>query len=186
MSGLSVEDTPVPGLLLVRLPIHEDARGSFREFWQREKMTALGLPDFEPVQGNVAISRRGATRGVHAEPWDKYVSVARGRVFAAWVDLREGPTYGATFHCELGPDTAVFVPRGVGNAYQSLEDDTAYAYLVNEHWRPDATYAALSLADPATAIPWPIPLADAEVSAKDLAQPDPRPGRRRSRPAAPW
>ena len=36
-------------------------------------------------------AQRGATRGIHAEPWDKFVSVATGRVFAAWVDLREGP-----------------------------------------------------------------------------------------------
>ena len=171
MSPLSVEETPVPGLLLVRLPVHEDERGSFRESWQREKMTALGLPDFGPVQSNVAISRRGATRGVHAEPWDKYVSVARGRVFAAWVDLREGPTFGASFHCELGADTAVYVPRGVGNAYQALEDGTAYTYLVNEHWRPGTPYVALSLADPGAAIPWPIPLDAAEVSPKDLVNP---------------
>jgi dTDP-4-dehydrorhamnose 3,5-epimerase len=171
MTALAIEETPIPGLLLLRLPMHEDARGWFKESWHREKMTALGLPDFAPVQSNVALSRLGATRGVHAEPWDKYVSVSRGRVFAAWVDLREGPTFGATFHCEQGPATAVFVPRGVGNAYQVLEDDSAYAYLVNEHWRAGTTYPALSLTDPDAAIPWPIPLDAAEVSAKDLLNP---------------
>ena len=48
------------------------------------------------------------------------------------------------------------MPRGVGNAYQALEDGTAYSYLVNDHWRP-GTYPALSLGDPTAAIPWPIP-----------------------------
>ena len=44
---------------------------------------------------------------------------------------------------------SVFVPRGVGNGYQTLLDDTAYTYLVNDHWRPDASYVAVDLADPA-------------------------------------
>lgn len=169
---LAVETTAIPGLLVVRMPVHEDSRGWFKENWQRAKMTALGLPDFGPVQNNVSFNaRRGATRGIHTEPWDKYVAVATGRVFAAWVDMREGASFGATFHVELDPATAVFVPRGVGNSYQALEDGTAYTYLVNEHWRAGEAYPALNLDDPTAAIPWPIPLADADISAKDLANP---------------
>ena len=130
------------------------------------------MPDFGPVQNNMSFNiHRGATRGIHAEPWDKFVSVATGRVFAAWVDLREGDSFGATFHVELGPDTAVFVPRGVGNSYQSLEDGTLYSYLVNDHWRPGVTYPAVHLGDPTVAVPWPIPLAEADVSDKDRANP---------------
>ena len=86
-----VERTPIPGLLVVRLDVHEDARGWFKENWQREKMVAAGLPDFGPVQNNVSFNaRRGATRGIHTEPWDKFVTVTTGRVFGAWVDMREG------------------------------------------------------------------------------------------------
>ena len=116
-------------------------------------------------------AHRGATRGIHTEPWDKFVSVATGRVFAAWVDMREGASFGATHHVEIGPDVAVFVPRGVGNSYQALEDGTVYSYLVNEHWRPGTAYPALNLADATAAIPWPIPLDEAEISEKDLANP---------------
>ena len=169
---LAIETTSIPGLLIARLPVHEDARGWFKENWQREKMLALGLPDFGPVQNNMSFnSRRGATRGIHAEPWDKFVSVAAGRVFAAWVDLREGDTFGVTFTTEVDPGVAVFVPRGVGNAYQALEDGTAYSYLVNAHWRPGKTYPALNLADEASSIPWPIPLSESDISEKDLANP---------------
>lgn len=171
-SELSVETTPVPGLLVVRLPVHSDARGWFKENWQREKMLALGLPDFEPVQHNVSYNAtRGATRGIHTEPWDKLVSVASGRAFGAWVDMREGPSFATTFTHELDPATAVFVPRGVGNSYQTLEDGVAYTYLVNRHWRSGLSYPALDLADPDAAIAWPVPLADAEVSDKDRANP---------------
>jgi len=165
-------ETGIDGLTLWDLPVHGDSRGWFKENWQRAKMTAEGLPDFGPVQNNVSFNDAvGTTRGIHAEPWDKWVSVAAGRIFGAWVDLREGPGFGRVFTAELDPSVAIFVPRGVGNSYQTLEPDTAYTYLVNDHWSPDAAYSFVNLGDPALAVPWPIPLSDAEVSAKDLAHP---------------
>ena len=176
--------TPIPGLLVVTLDVHGDNRGWFKENWQRAKMTELGLPDFGPVQHNVSFNgARGVTRGVHAEPWDKFVSVATGRAYGAWVDLREGPSFGTTYTQELGPDTAVFVPRGVGNAYQVLEDATAYSYLVNAHWRPDAGYTEVNLADPTVAIDWPIPLDDVGRASRRTATARPR--RRHPMAAAP-
>lgn len=172
MSDITVETTPIPGMLVIHLPVHGDARGWFKENWQRLKMTELGLPDFGPVQNNVSFNAEpGTTRGIHAEPWDKLVSVGTGRVFAAWVDLREGPSFGTQFHAEIGIDTTVFIPRGVGNSYQALEPDTTYNYLVNAHWSPGITYPAVNLGDPALAIPWPIPLEEAEMSAKDRINP---------------
>jgi dTDP-4-dehydrorhamnose reductase len=172
MAVLQIETTAVPGLLVVRTPVHDDSRGWFKVAWQREEMVALGLPDFGPVQSNVAFnSSRGVTRGIHAEPWDKFVSVSTGKAFGAWVDLRDGDSFATTFHMELDPSTAVFVPRGVGNAYQTLEDATAYTYLVNQHWRPATEYPAVNLADVAVGIPWPVALAEARISAKDRASP---------------
>jgi dTDP-4-dehydrorhamnose 3,5-epimerase/reductase len=169
-----IVETPIPGLLVVRLDVHADARGWFKENWQRDKMVALGLPDFGPVQNNMSFNaRRGATRGIHTEPWDKFVSVASGRVFAAWVDMRDGDSFGTTHHVEIDESVAVFVPRGVGNSYQALEDGTVYSYLVNDHWRPGTAYPALNLADETAAIPWPIPLdsPEVEISEKDRANP---------------
>ncbi len=172
MSELTIRATAIPGVLLLELPVHADSRGWFKENWQREKMLALGLPDFGPVQNNISFNDAvGTTRGIHAEPWDKYVSVAAGRIFGAWVDLRAGETFGTVVTAELGPGQAIFLPRGIGNSYQTLEPDTVYTYLVNEHWSPEASYTFLNLADESAAIPWPIPLAEAEISQKDLAHP---------------
>lgn len=169
---LAVRSTAIPGLLVVDLPVHGDARGWFKENWQREKMTALGLPDFGPVQHSVAHNGpAGVTRGIHAEPWDKFVSIVHGLAFGAWVDLREGPTFGVVHTQELDERTAVFVPRGVGNSYQTLVQDTVYSYLVNDHWSAGAEYTMLNLADETVAIPWPIPLEQAEISDKDRAHP---------------
>jgi dTDP-4-dehydrorhamnose 3,5-epimerase/reductase len=167
-------ETGIPGLRVIDIPVHGDARGWFKENWQQEKMVAAGLPDFGPVQHNVSFNHEvGVTRGVHAEPWDKLVSVVTGRVFGAWVDLRAGDSFGRVFTCEVGPDRTVFVPRGVGNAYQTLEPGTSYSYLVNEHWSPAARseYTYLNLADETVKIPWPLPLASATLSEADQEHP---------------
>jgi dTDP-4-dehydrorhamnose 3,5-epimerase len=169
---LTRSETPIPGLVVFDLPVHGDSRGWFKENWQREKMVAAGLPDFGPVQNNVSFNDAiGTTRGIHAEPWDKWVSVATGRIFGAWVDLREGPTFGAVYTTELDPSKAIYVPRGVGNSYQTLEPDTAYTYLVNDHWSPNAEYSFLNLADETVGIDWPIPLEQVEISEKDRSHP---------------
>ncbi|NLH70394.1 MAG: sugar nucleotide-binding protein [Brooklawnia sp.] len=171
-STLKVSPTPIPGLLRLDLPVHADNRGWFKENWQRAKMIALGLPDFEPVQHNISFNADvGVTRGIHAEPWDKFISVATGRVFGAWVDLRAGDSFGAVYSCQVDPGVAIFVPRGVGNSYQTLEPGTAYSYLVNAHWSPEASYTNLSLADETVAIDWPIGLAEATLSDKDKSHP---------------
>ena len=171
---LKATETNIPGVIVFDLPVHGDARGWFKENWQREKMVALGLPDMKPVQNNISFNERaGVTRGIHAEPWDKLISVATGSVFGAWVDLRPGDSFGQVFTCTLDPSKAIYVPRGVGNSYQALEDGTAYTYLVNAHWSAELkkTYTFVNLADPTLGIEWPIPLDEATLSAADLAHP---------------
>ena len=57
MSGLTVRRTPIEGLLVFDIPLHGDARGWFKENWQRAKMLELGLPDFGPVsQDRAAVA----------------------------------------------------------------------------------------------------------------------------------
>lgn len=172
---LSVAETGIEGLKVVDLAVHGDSRGWFKENWQRAKMTALGIPDLRVVQNNISYNdSRGVTRGIHAEPWDKFISVARGSVFGAWVDLREGSeTFGKVYTCTLDPSKAIYVPRGVGNSFQALEDGTAYTYLVDAHWSLELkrTYTFVNLADPELAIEWPIPLDEATVSEADLNHP---------------
>ncbi|MEX0668600.1 MAG: dTDP-4-dehydrorhamnose 3,5-epimerase [Candidatus Saccharimonadales bacterium] len=172
-SELEVRETDIPGLLDIDLVVNGDNRGWFKENYQAAKLHELGFPErFEAVQNNISFNaERGVTRGIHAEPWDKYISIAHGEVFTAIVDLRAGETFGVveTFH--LDPSKAIYVPRGCGNSFQTLEDNVVYTYLVNEHWSPEAKYTMLNLADPDVAIDWPIPLAEATLSDKDKAHP---------------
>lgn len=171
-NNLAVEESPIPGLFVIKLPVHGDNRGWFKENYQKEKMEALGLPSFEVVQNNFSFNdKKGATRGLHAEPWEKFISVANGSVFGAWVDLRKGPSFGTKFTIEINPGVAVFVPRGVANGYQTLEDNLTYTYLVNAHWSPDAKYTFVNLFDPEVGIEWPISKDEAIISEKDANHP---------------
>lgn len=172
MAALGVRETSIKGLYEINLLVHDDNRGWFKENYQRSKLEALGLPHFEIVQNNIAFNEEvGVTRGLHAEPWEKFISVATGKVFGAWVDLRQGPTFGKVETITITPDKAVFVSRGIANGYQTLEPNVAYTYLVNDHWSPDSAYTSVNLFDPQLVINWPIARDKAICSEKDLANP---------------
>lgn len=170
--GLQVRETEISGLYIIDLVLHGDNRGWFKENYQKQKMEELGLPNFEVVQNNFSFNiEKGVTRGLHAEPWEKFISVANGSVFGAWVDLRKGPGFGKTFTVEITPNIAVFVPRGVANGYQTLTENVTYTYLVNEHWSADSKYTFVNLFDRNLNINWPIKESEAIISDKDKAHP---------------
>lgn len=169
---LAVRESIISGFYEIDLVLQGDSRGWFKENYQKQKMEALGLPHFEVIQNNFSFNaQKGVTRGLHAEPWEKFISVANGRIFGAWVDLRAGADFGKLLTLEITPAKAVFVPRGVANAYQTLEPNITYTYLVNEHWSPEAKYTFVNLFDPSLGIKWPIPQEQAIVSDKDAAHP---------------
>jgi dTDP-4-dehydrorhamnose reductase len=165
-------ETPIKGLFSISLDHRPDSRGWFEEVWQQNKWAETPLANFIPVQQNASSNlKAGSTRGLHAEPWNKLVTVVSGRAFCAWVDLRDGSGFGHLYVAQLVPGKAYFVPKGVANGYQALEDRTVYTYLVDRHWSPDARYPAVNLFDPDLAIPWPLPRYELEISDKDQNNP---------------
>lgn len=170
---LTVTETALHGLFVINLPVHKDSRGSFREAYQADKLAALGLPKLGPVQMNVSENiRPGIIRGIHAEPWDKFIHVLHGRVFAAIVDLRiASSTFGQHLTFELDNTTALFVSSGFGNSYQVLEAETIYGYLVNKHWSPEQKYTSIRFDDTDLHIQWPLSVLADDVSDKDRHNP---------------
>jgi dTDP-4-dehydrorhamnose 3,5-epimerase len=169
---LAVRETSIPGLFEVDLQVHGDPRGWFKESYQRVKLEDLGLPRLDIKQNNVSYNEQvGVTRGIHAEPWEKYISPAFGRVFNAIVDLRAGDGFGRVETFTLTPEKAIFVPRGCGNAFCTLEPNTVYNYLVSDVWTPGLTYPAVELFDADLAIDWPLPPGEMVISDKDRANP---------------
>ena len=167
--------TKIPGLLVFDIENPSDDRGWFQEKFQKEKLVAAGMPEaFQFVQNSLSYNKdRGVVRGIHAEPWDKYISLVTGRVFVAYVDLRKGDTFGVVETLELTPNRAVFLPQGVGNSFLTLEPETYYLYSVNKHWSADNLdqYTFVNLADPDLNIQWPIALSDCIMSDKDKNHP---------------
>jgi len=167
--------TDIPGLLIFDVTSVGDDRGYFQEKFQKAKLVAAGLPDtFNVVQNSLSYNKEaGVTRGFHAEPWDKYISVVTGKVFAAYVDLRQGDTFGKVVTVEITPNVAVYLPEGVANSFQTLEPNTYYLYSVNAHWSADNydKYCFVNLADPAIGAQWPITLDNAIMSDRDKNHP---------------
>jgi dTDP-4-dehydrorhamnose 3,5-epimerase len=171
----TAHQTDIPGLMIFDISFPTDERGYFQEKYQKSKLTAAGMPDsFNVVQNNVSFNKtKGVVRGFHAEPWDKYISVITGRVFVAYLDLRMGPSFGKLYTAEIDNSKSVYLPRGVANAFQTLDDDTLYVYSTNDHWRPDNydQYTFVNLADPDVNAPWPIALDQSTMSARDRSHP---------------
>ena len=122
---VKVEKTPIPGLFVVDLYSFEDHRGSFMEkFSQKDLISEIkhvfgedsdeykAVKDFNVVQNNVSKNNKGVIRGLHAEPWNKYIYIVSGAAYGAWVDLRSGNSRVVYFH-DLTEGNAVFVPEGV-------------------------------------------------------------------------
>lgn len=167
----------IPGMLEFDIPVHGDNRGWFKENFQKEKMIPLGFPESffaeGKLQNNVSFSRQGVLRGLHAEPWDKYISVAdNGKVLGAWVDLRAGDSFGHVYQTVIDASKGIFVPRGVANGFQVLSETVSYSYLVNDYWALELKpkYAFVNYADPTLGIEW-ADVANAEVSEADKNHP---------------
>ena len=167
----------IPGMIAFDIPVHGDNRGWFKENFQKEKMLPLGFPESffkeDKLQNNVSLSRKGVLRGLHAEPWDKYISVAdNGRVLGSWVDLREGDSFGHVYQTVIDASKGIYVPRGVANGFQVLSETVSYSYLVNDYWALDLKpkYAFVNYADPALGIEW-HDVENAEVSEADKNHP---------------
>lgn len=169
------QTTDIPGLIIFDVTSVGDERGYFQEKFHKQKLVAAGLPeDFQVVQNSVAFNKeKGATRGFHAEAWDKYISVVTGKIFVAYVDLRAGESFGKVVTLEVDSNKAVFVPKGVGNSYQTISEDVYYLYSVNQHWSEEAykTATFVNLADPVLGVEWPIALDQAVMSERDRNHP---------------
>jgi dTDP-4-dehydrorhamnose 3,5-epimerase len=175
IDNLSVEDTQIDGLFVVRPKRISDERGAVREFFRASSAEAFGASR-RWLQINVTESQPGAIRGLHGEPVMKFVGVVAGEAFGAYVDARPAsPTCGAVVTVSLVLGTQILVPPGVLNGFQAVADDpTQYLYCFDEEWRPDMGGTAVNPLDPALAIPWPIPVDPADrslLSAKDAELP---------------
>ena len=148
------------GVWLFEPVVLDDSRGSFGSPFQGAVFReALGF-DFNVAQTNRSLSHAGVVRGVHfaeVPPGQaKYIHVDVGAVRDVVVDLRVGsPTFGRHVVVELSAEDcrSVYLPVGMGHAFQTLTDQTVVDYLCSDAYAPDREHR-ISPLDPDLDLPW--------------------------------
>jgi dTDP-4-dehydrorhamnose 3,5-epimerase len=158
--GVDVEQTPLPGVLLIKPRVFGDARGFFVETFQARRYVDAGVAG-PFVQDNMSRSERGVLRGLHLQnPFaqGKLVSVPVGEVFDVALDVRVGsPTFGRWFGATLSGENQhqLYVPPGFAHGFCALRDGTLFSYKCTELYHPE-TELGVRWDDPELAITWPV------------------------------
>jgi dTDP-4-dehydrorhamnose 3,5-epimerase len=171
-----MDSLDIEGAWLFTPKIHQDARGSFLEWFRDSEFRAdLGFhPEF--AQANCSISAAGVLRGVHfadVPPGQaKYVTCVTGAVLDVIVDLRTGsPRFGEWVSVRLDDQArqAVFIAEGLGHAFMALTGNACVMYLCSTAYAPDREHGVHPL-DPELGISWP-PGIEPVISGRDAAAP---------------
>lgn len=156
---------------LLKPKVFQDDRGFFLESYSKKIFEEQGIMiDF--VQDNHSMSAsKGVLRGIHFQnsPYaqSKLVRVTKGSVYDVIVDLRKNSsTYGQWEGFTLSSDSfqMLFIPKGFGHAFCTLEDNTEFQYKVDEFYAPEAD-SGIVWNDPTLNIDWPVK--DPILSGKD-------------------
>ena len=164
-----IENTSLPGVVILSPRVFGDNRGWFYESYNKQVFEKLGL-DMEFIQDNHSLSVPKYTlRGIHFQndpcAQAKLVRCIRGRILDVAVDLRKGSeTYLKWVAVELSAENKkqLFIPRGFGHGFVTLEDNCEVNYKVDER--------SIIYNDPQIGIQWPEGMVPV-MSEKDLAAP---------------
>lgn len=168
---MNIEETNLPGVLVLEPKAFGDDRGWFMETFNDEVFRAHGLPD-SFAQDNHSYSRAGVVRGLHyqlVDPQGKLVRCTRGAILDVAVDIRRGsPTFGQWTSAELTGENRrmLWVPPGFAHGFSVLSDEADVLYKCTTRWHKESDRSIL-WSDPSLAIDWRV--SGASVSPKDAA-----------------
>lgn len=160
MGKITVETTPIEGLLVIMPKVFSDERGYFMETYNIADFTEAGI-DSVFVQDNQSASKKGVLRGLHFQiqhPQAKLVRVIRGKVFDVAVDMRKGSaTYGKWFGLTLSEENKkmFYIPKGFAHGFLVLSDHAEFTYKCTELYHPNDE-GGIIYNDPDIGIDWPI------------------------------
>jgi len=169
--------TDIPDVVIIEPLVHGDERGYFVETFRADKLEAFLGYTINFCQDNESKSSRGVLRGLHYQlhpaAQTKLVRVIQGRVLDVAVDIRKNsPTFGKHVAVELCAENKrqLLVPRGFAHGFVVLEDDTVFAYKVDNYYSPENDRGIL-FSDEALGIDWQVAHSELNLSAKDKTQP---------------
>jgi dTDP-4-dehydrorhamnose 3,5-epimerase len=169
--------THIKDVVIVEPQVHGDDRGYFVESFRQDKLSEFLGFKINFIQDNESKSGKGVLRGLHYQlapvAQTKLVRVIQGRVLDVAVDIRKGsPTFGQHVAVELTAQNKkqLLVPRGFAHGFMVLENDTVFAYKVDNYYSPEND-RGISFNDSALQINWQLDVAQLNLSAKDKVQP---------------
>jgi dTDP-4-dehydrorhamnose 3,5-epimerase len=169
--------TKIEDVVIIDPKVHGDERGYFIETFRQDKLEEFLGFKVHFCQDNESKSSKGVLRGLHYQlspaAQTKLVRVIKGRVLDVAVDIRKGsPTFGTYVSVELSEENKrqLFVPRGFAHGFVVLEDNTVFAYKVDNYYSPEND-RGIAFDDPAIAIDWKIDSSLLNLSQKDTQQP---------------
>jgi len=168
--------TDIPDVVICEPKVHGDERGYFVETFRADKLEEFLGYKINFCQDNESKSSRGVLRGLHYQlspaAQTKLVRVIQGKVLDIAVDIRKGsPTFGKHVAVALTAENKrqLLVPRGFAHGFVVLEDDTIFAYKVDNYYSPENDRGIL-FSDEALNINWQVPQSELNLSAKDKVQ----------------
>ena len=169
--------TEIEDVVIIEPKVHGDARGYFVETFREDKLQKFLGYKINFCQDNESKSSRGVLRGLHYQlapaAQTKLVRVIQGRVLDVAVDIREGsPTFAKHVSVELTSENKrqLLVPRGFAHGFVVLEDDTVFAYKVDNYYSPEND-RGIAFDDASLSIDWQVPHVELNLSQKDTKQP---------------
>ncbi len=169
--------TDIEDVVIVEPKVFGDSRGYFVETFRADKLEEFLGYKINFCQDNESKSKKGVLRGLHYQlpPFaqTKLVRVIKGEVLDVAVDIRKGsPTFGKYVSVELSEKNKrqLLVPRGFAHGFVVLEDDTIFAYKVDNYYSPENDRGIL-FSDENLGIDWRLPFDKLILSAKDKVQP---------------
>jgi len=152
-------ETAIPGVVVIELEVHRDARGYFLETFHATKYAAAGIP-LAFVQDNLSCSVRDTLRGLHMQlrkPPGKLVRVIEGEIWDVAVDLRpDSPTLMQWTAEVLSADNfkQIYIPPGCAHGFCVTSMVAQVQYKCTELYDP-SDEIGMAWDDPTLAIPWP-------------------------------
>ena len=169
--------TAIPDVVIIEPKVHGDSRGYFVETFVSNKLEEFLGYQINFCQDNESKSSKGVLRGLHYQlpPFaqTKLVRVIHGRVLDVAVDIRKNsPTFGKYVAVELSGENKkqLLIPRGFAHGFVVLEDDTVFAYKVDNYYSPECD-RGIAFDDKNLNIDWILNQNELNLSAKDTKQP---------------
>ena len=158
---MRVEQTSIPGVLIIEPDVHRDGRGYFVETYRADKYLRAGIADAF-VQDNQSRSAGGILRGLHLQlkqPQGKLIRVIEGEIYDIAVDVRRGSaTFGQWVAVTLSGENfrQCYIPPGFAHGFYVVSAVADVEYKCTDVYDPTGELG-IAWNDPVLAIPWPNP-----------------------------